>query len=73
MQKFKFVESVTGVSKAGRPYSFVKISDGYQTLAISNPKAIDFSKFTKGQDVSLEFEVTPGYKGDAQVTIAKVS
>jgi len=72
-QKFKFVESLSGVSKLGRNYSFVKLSDGLATFSASNPKGIDFSKYTKGQDLTLDFDVVPGYKGDATAIIAKVS
>jgi len=73
MQKYKFVESVHGVSKAGRAYNFAKLSDGLATFTVSNAKGLDLSAFKKGQDVNVEFEVTAGYKGDAVVSIGKVS
>jgi len=73
MAKVKFVESLSGISKAGREYSFVKLSDGLATFTVSNPKHIDMSKFVKGQDINVEYEVSAGYAGQAQPTISKVS
>lgn len=73
MQKFKFVESIIGVSKTGRPYSFIKISDGFQTFAVSNPKAVDVSKYKKGDDITLDFDVSAGYNGNVNVSLSKVS
>jgi len=73
MQKYKFVEALSGVSKTGRPYSFIKVSDGYQTFSVSNPNAVDVSKYTKGQDIQLEFTVSASYKGEPVVSISKVS
>jgi len=73
MQKCKFVEAISGVSKSGRPYSFVKLSDGLATFTVSNPKNLDFSKYVKGSDVNLEFEVTANYKGEGTALITKIS
>jgi len=74
MTKFKFVESISGVSKdSGKPYSFIKLSDGLASFTVANPKNVNCELFKKGQDVTVDFDVVAGYKGDAVVTLAKIS
>jgi len=74
MVKYKFVDAVVGVAKeSGRPYSFVKLSDGLSSFTVANPNNVPTDAFKKGQDVNVDFTISAGYKGDAVVSIAKIS
>jgi len=71
--KWIYVESLAGVSKAGHDYSFVKLSDGFQTYSISNPHKIDCSKFKKGQEVKVTFTLKGDYKGNLNPVLETLS
>lgn len=73
MQKVVFVDARAGTSDKGYDYSIVKLSNGMESFTVENPKKLDLSKYKKGDQLQVEFEVAPHWSGKgATVTLSKV-
>lgn len=59
MQRVVYISSHNGVSKKGRTYDIVRVSNGIEAFVLNNPKQIDFKDLAEGDEVDIEVHVSP--------------